>query len=244
MTACIFCQREGKMSKEHLWPRWAQGTFTEQERRELVPHSIEPHDGPHDTWDARPFTATLRDVCRSCNQGWMSEIEVEAKEYMEPLIAGQENIVIDPDAQWAISRWAYLKVLLFERIDKRQRLLPERRYREIYESSQSEPTLPAIMSVFLAAHEGQRHGQYAHRLLADAETRKPELFVGTITIRHLVVQIIEDIATDSEIKTFQHDPRVASSAARIWPFRRPFKWPPGPALTDSGLEVFAGPKPQ
>lgn len=240
---CIFCQRDRKASREHLWPRWAQETFTEEGRKQLVPHSIEPHDEPHETWDARPFTATLKEVCRECNSGWMGKIEEEAKVYMEPLIKGQEGLLIGVDAQWAISRWAYLKVLLFERVDKRQRLLPESRYREMYESSLGEPTLPANMSVFLAAHEGQRHGQYAHRLLADAKTRKPELFIGTITIRHLVVQVIEDIAEDGKVKTFQHDRRIAGHEARIWPFSKPFTWPPGLALTDAGLEIFGGPKP-
>jgi hypothetical protein len=108
----------------------------------------------------------------------MSQIEAEAKEYAEPLIRREEGVLIDPDAQWAISRWAYLKVLLFERVDTRQRLLPERRYHEMYESSQVEPTLPANMSVFLAAHAGLRQGQYQHRLLADAETRNQNYSSG------------------------------------------------------------------
>jgi hypothetical protein len=173
----------------------------------------------------------------------MSQIESEAKVYAEPLIMGQKDLHIDVGAQWAISRWTYLKVLLFERVDRRQRLLPDRRYREMYESSLNEPTLPANMSVFIAAHKGQRHGQYAHRLLADADSRKPELFIGTITVRQLVIQVIEDVAEDGEIKTFQHDKRVAGHEARIWPFCQPFKWSPRMALTDAGLEIFGGPKP-
>jgi hypothetical protein len=111
----------------------------------------------------------------------------------------------------------------------------------MHESSQGEPTPPANMSVFLAAHEGQRVGQYAHRLLADAKTRKPELFIGTITIRHLVVQVIEDIADAGEVKTFQHDQRVGGHEARIWPFSEPFNWPPGLALTDAGLRSSEDP---
>jgi hypothetical protein len=226
-----------------LWPRWAQDTFTQEERDQLVPYSIEPHDEPHKRWEAPPFTATVKDVCERCNNEWMSRIEAEAKKYAEPLIRGDEKVLIDPDAQWAISRWAYLKVLLFERVDKRYQLLPERRYREMYASSLGEPTLPANMTVLIAAHEGLRLGQYAHRLLADAGTEKPDLFIGTITIRHLVVQVIEDIADDGEVKTFQHDPRVAGHEARIWPFSESFKWPPRLALNDLGLEIFGGPKP-
>jgi hypothetical protein len=221
----------------------AQGILEGGERKDLIRHSIEPHDAPHTIWDAPLFSATIKDVCGRCNNAWMSRIEAEAKAYAEPLIRGEEGILIGVDAQWAISRWAYLKVLLFERVDKRQRLLPENRYREMYESSLGEPTLPANMTVLLAAHEGERYGQYAPRLLADARSRKPELFIGTITIQHLVVQVIEDVARDGEVKSFQHDKRIAGNEARIWPFSQPFDWPPGLALTDSGLEIFGGPKP-
>lgn len=241
---CIFCGREGKATREHLWPRWAQGTLGDDDRNKSVRHSIEPHDEPHTIWDAPLFSATLKDVCRDCNSGWMSRIEAEAKTYAEPLIKGEEGNLIDPDAQWAIARWAYLKVLLFERIDKRQRLLPAKCYREMYEASLlDEPTLPVNMIVLIAAHDGQRYGQYAHRLLADADTREPELFIGTITIQHLVVQVIEDVADDGEVKAFQHDKRIAGHEARIWPFSQTFEWPPGLALSDAGLEIFGGPKP-
>jgi hypothetical protein len=84
---CIFCQREGKPSREHLWPRWAQDLLEQEERDQRVPHSIEPHDAPAKRWNAPPFTATLKDVCRACNQGWMSQIEAEAKKHAEPLIS-------------------------------------------------------------------------------------------------------------------------------------------------------------
>lgn len=87
-----------------------------EERNRRIPHSIEPHDGPTKRWDAPPFTATVKDVCRECNHNWMSYIEAEAKKHAEPLIRGEEDVLIDVDAQWAISRWAYLKVLVFERV--------------------------------------------------------------------------------------------------------------------------------
>jgi hypothetical protein len=58
----------------------------------------------------------------------------------------------------------------------------------------------------------------------------------------MVVQVLEDIAGDGEIKTFQHDYRVGGYETRIWPFSEPFRWPPRRALTDLGLEIFGGPQ--
>lgn len=240
---CIFCRQQRKPSREHLWPRWAQALLEDEERTQPVPHSLEPHGRPAKRWEAPPFTATLKDVCRDCNHSWMSQIEVEAKKVAAPLIQGKKDVLLDPDAQWAIARWAYLKILLFERVDTRYRLLPERRYREMYASSQDEPTLPANMSVFLASHQGLRQGQYQHRLLADSKAQKPELFIGTLTIKRLVVQVIEDIAEDGEVKTFQQDFRVGGYETRIWPFSESFRWPPHRGLTDLGLAIFGGPQP-
>lgn len=60
----------------------------------------------------------------------------------------------------------------------------------------------------------------------------------------MVFQVIEDIANDGEVKTFQHDRRVGGYERRIWPFSKPFAWPPRRALTDLGLEIFGGPRPE
>ncbi|MFZ1155902.1 MAG: hypothetical protein WAN93_13480 [Solirubrobacteraceae bacterium] len=32
---CLFCGRGGKMSKEHLWPKWAQATIAPDQRGKM-----------------------------------------------------------------------------------------------------------------------------------------------------------------------------------------------------------------
>lgn len=241
-VACIFCQRTKKLSREHLWPQWVLGLIEKESRPGNVPHSIEPHDRDPRRFLAPLFSATLKAVCEDCNNGWMSDIEAEAKPYAAPLITGEEGQLLDLDAQWALARWAYLKVLLLERVDKRQRLLPPDRYRVLYDSL-DDPVLPSTASIFIAAHDGDLYGQYQHRGLTRRGGSKVELFVGTFTVGHLVLQVIENVSGDPRAISPEREKEIAGHDERIWLFRPPFTWPPGLALTDSGLAVFAGPTP-
>src|SRR5580693_10530755 len=68
---CLFCGRGGKMSKEHLWPRWAQAAIAPDQRGKKIRNAL--HDGPpgepYKVWEAPVFEATLKDVCVECNRG-------------------------------------------------------------------------------------------------------------------------------------------------------------------------------
>ena len=58
---CLFCERGGKMSKEHLWPKWAQAAITPAQRGQRIRNAL--HDGPgepYDVWEAPVFEATLK----------------------------------------------------------------------------------------------------------------------------------------------------------------------------------------
>jgi len=205
-------------------------------------HSIEPHDRPPRRFHAPLFSATVKAVCERCNNGWMSDIEQKAKPCATPLILGEEGALLDPDAQWALARWAYLKVLVLERVDARQRLLPLNRYRLVYDSL-DDPALPTSATIFIAAHEGDLYGQYQHRGLTRRGGSEIEIFAGTFTVGHLVLQVIENLTGDPRGILPEREEGIAGHDASIWPFRPPFTWPPGLALTDSGLTVFAGPTP-
>ncbi|HEX8155861.1 MAG TPA: hypothetical protein VF526_00635, partial [Solirubrobacteraceae bacterium] len=78
---CIFCGSVGKLSKEHVVPRWVGSAFPSSEREILhrfawvsgEPESHSPISGVD--FDAPPFTWQARVVCAECNNGWMSSLE-------------------------------------------------------------------------------------------------------------------------------------------------------------------------
>ena len=54
---------------------------------------------------------TVKCVCTSCNNGWMSEIEKAAKPTLTYMIRG-ESITLDTAQQEAVARWACLKTMI------------------------------------------------------------------------------------------------------------------------------------
>ena len=170
------------MSREHLWPQWAQRTFNSHAVKQPIFHSLSDGTRPaHQEWDAPVFSATVRCVCEPCNNGWMGTLETRAQPHAEPLLVGEPR-TLGSEAQRAISLWAYLKCLLFVAAandDMRTAMAPA--YGTFFHL-QAKDLLPLHTSIFIARHIGPRQGQYQHRLLADGPDR-PKLFIQTLTVR-------------------------------------------------------------
>lgn len=78
--ACIFCGKEGNLSKEHLWPDWLSKMYIRagDEKHTFGSETYLNKEMVHDGVYERPghlFSLKNRVVCQSCNNGWMSEVE-------------------------------------------------------------------------------------------------------------------------------------------------------------------------
>jgi hypothetical protein len=106
---------------------------------------------------------------------------------------------------------------------------------------QAKDLLPFHTSIFIAHHIGPRQGQYQHRLLADGPDR-PKLFIQTLTVRQLTVQVVKHYVWRAPVTLERHQ-AVAGMDHQIWPVGPAFVWPPGPGLDDEGLMLYTGPQP-
>src|SRR5258708_14335434 len=96
---CVFCGG-APLTREHVIPRWLTDVLPEQARfrgqdqqvvllppkaarsRILLPHRER----------REPFNSmTVKSVCKSCNSGWMNEIEGRARPYLNRLIQGYQQ---------------------------------------------------------------------------------------------------------------------------------------------------------
>ena len=91
---CIFCG-SGRLTKEHILPRWLQGVLPKKfaglshsvTRLPYPDGSVLPlHSSYRPTRQGDPLVRTLRVVCRTCNNGWMSKLQNIAKPSLLPLI--------------------------------------------------------------------------------------------------------------------------------------------------------------
>jgi hypothetical protein len=114
---CIFCTRqppEVVISKEHpfadwlrdLFPRTAETTHTLGVLEWASSPGRSPSKETRRSGQGHSGSKTIRRVCRSCNQTWLSnKIEEVARPILTPLING-ERFELDPAMQQVLATWA------------------------------------------------------------------------------------------------------------------------------------------
>jgi hypothetical protein len=116
---CIFCQRLGNLSKEHLWSDWMTDLFPQEAvpaHHEVISvrsRKVIPVRSNTMTRQGGVITKKLRVVCRDCNHGWMKALEEAARPILTPLIVG-DPIVLNRDQQKILAEWITLKMMVAE----------------------------------------------------------------------------------------------------------------------------------
>jgi hypothetical protein len=108
MKSCIFCKADladvGR-SREHIIPRWLQEAW------HLPEHFVEPthFDETGKVMSKRRHTFNsfvAGNVCRRCNNGWMSALEVKCKNLILDLASGRRQILeLQNHEALLLARW-------------------------------------------------------------------------------------------------------------------------------------------
>lgn len=120
MWSCPFCGRTDKRTNEHVWPRWLQkypayaqlaasykGERVKRPEHIMVPDQdgrYQPVETPTEHW-ATLLPHVQVPVCRPCNTGWMSRMEIAVQDLIDPMIRGEE-VLLTPDDQALLAAWA------------------------------------------------------------------------------------------------------------------------------------------
>ena len=133
---CVFCGLEGRMSEEHVFGRWLLEYEFQTDRETHMSGAI--NSMLHRQGDFVPFTQVVRAVCQDCNNGWLSALEADAKQALDPILKGRETELSIAMAN-RVATWAFkttlVAMLTFSRSDREAgRGVPESEYRALYES--------------------------------------------------------------------------------------------------------------
>lgn len=193
--SCVFCGASGSLTKEHVFGRWLGELGLSED---LVQQVAGPLNGlGRRMGESPPFRTTVRDVCASCNNGWMSVLEGSAQRALTPLIRGQMSH-IDAGDRVAVSLWAHKTALVSMLISsdaerRRGHGLPREEYRAFRVSALRGELLPRT-----TAWVGRYAGEWrlgATRVvpvivrfpgLPDPET--PDGYVFTVVVGELLIQ--------------------------------------------------------
>jgi hypothetical protein len=154
--SCAFCGSTGSLTREHVLGNWLSKIGLPSDR-------VESKAGPLNRLSkslgvAPPFQMTVKNVCATCNNGWMERLEAVAQRVLTPLILGEPG-QIDPADQGAIATWlqktALVAMLISSAEDREQGYgLPPSEYELLYAQRESMEPLPSSM-FWVGRHTGE-----------------------------------------------------------------------------------------
>ncbi|TJZ93688.1 hypothetical protein [Actinacidiphila oryziradicis] len=106
---CVFCDGT-PLTKEHTLPKWLKSAFRgDAGSRALHVRGTESTQIQH---VADAFNATVKIVCATCNNGWMSGLENGVRSFLPDLINGRAAELTQQD-QNALASWCLKTMLMF-----------------------------------------------------------------------------------------------------------------------------------
>ena len=109
---CIFCGiqirkgTDGNLAEEHVVPKWLQDRIGARHQTILsVTKNLIDGSELQRTHTLERFVA--KRVCKKCNNGWMSKLEVDVAKVLEPVFIGTKSVcdTTEPEQQ-ILLRWA------------------------------------------------------------------------------------------------------------------------------------------
>jgi len=117
---CIFCFERSKLSKEHIFPSWLRNVYEPHFLKHIHtltrPSSYETEALIHSEDNQIQndvYHTVVRNVCESCNNGWMSDLQANAKLIVKRLADGHWDNFTD-DEQYILTRWSIMLSINFQ----------------------------------------------------------------------------------------------------------------------------------
>ena len=212
---CAFCGAEGPLTLEHLWPAWTEPYIKGLGAPQSITRVSDHGEHVHDVWATSGLNLTARRVCRTCNNGWMHELEEATKPTLVPLITSTEPRTFSRGEAVTLATWITKTCLTTEFMHPGG----SSSIAAHYYSGVRQRKRPILNSVvWIAAYEG--------RYPASTSTvATPALHGFRITgnIGHLAfkVTVADDLATTGLV--LPDNDQQARYLSQIWPrrLRRP-----------------------
>ena len=233
---CVFCGGTGKMSAEHVFPQWSREYLREVEGKGTHTRKILHGDGRISarSHKADPATATVKTVCASCNNGWMSRLESEAMPFLLSMIKGHRRTYYDA-GKALIARWTLKTALVSGSAFHVP--TPKHFYDDFYRSREPSETT----RIWLAATNRKNFHTVDYRPLKISPADGPPVptenaFAALLSLGFLGFYVIgwrERIPDFDTLRPFD------DALVPLWPTEGPTTWPPRRRLDEGGLDQLA-----
>lgn len=238
---CLFCGRPGDMTREHVWAQWLRpyGLDVRPERTTLLAAFTRT---AADTYTEQPTLITKQpgsvfanralSVCRSCNNGWMSALEQDAKPLIVSMMSGSEvpGVILTPDQAAVLATWTVKTAWMSEESDPGERATTQQMRQTLHQASLP----PENSMVWAARHDGTLD---FHIRQLQAQVGRYDRPWDSTEVRHVLwtcltfrgIAFLSYTVDGWGVPTPQRDP---SRWLQIWPATADLRYPPPVNVSD------------
>lgn len=177
--SCVFCGKDHGLSREHVFPEWLlelRSVGENDPRRNTRNLGWLDEEGTVQ-WKQRdegPIQApsVVKVVCeKHCNNGWMSDLERDAKPLLEPLIYGHATTLRVRD-QKLIAFWAAKTVAVLEYTDHADLHVVSQEQKHALYRGRETREIPETFRVWIGIREHQEEVRLGYHHLAASMSRR------------------------------------------------------------------------
>lgn len=243
-TACAFCGSAAPLTREHVFGQWVRKLGLDDSPAEHVAGPL--NRLPRHMGLQPPYRQTVKSFCASCNNGWMSQLEVVAQRVLSPFILGESGTIAIED-QATIALWTQKTALTAMLISSEEQRaagygLPQTEYTALYERRDG-IKISGSGQFWIGRYQGTlgfagaRVTPLTVRFPGFAEPDHPQGYAMTIVLGELLLHGMRfttpglDIDVTNELKM-----------AQLWPSHALVSWPTGRSCTEDLYLRFAAGK--
>lgn len=246
---CIFCGAFG-LTHEHIWADWLKNYIPrDQPYHTLRKADVDPYETHKISLDRQTGDLHSRRVycvCKPCNSGWMSRLQMLVRPFLAPMLVGEQT-VLHRRAQTTLSAWVAMMIMVAEYVNRDKVAIPQSDRTFLRECQKP----PNHWRIWIGAHLNETFPIYTHNILEFAEegeqvprrarasgqnTHATTICVG----EYLLIHAMSSIPARSIIRRWNLPEPISREMNQIWPVRQSMlTWSPNLRLRDRGIELLA-----
>lgn len=135
---CVFCEMNQEKAKEHIWPKWLQ--------KEIVGNTKGNFSGTHISMSSVSVLSSRNqsgeslvfgNVCKSCNNGWMSTLETDFKRNFEKIKLDYNSLKqLSKIERSKIALWGFKTAMMINSGSNYRKIIPQSHYKHLYKHRQ------------------------------------------------------------------------------------------------------------
>jgi hypothetical protein len=132
---CLFCGSAQRLSKEHIIPQWLLRELGLTDQQLMMSHTsvfgVTKSQRTH-----RFMRLVNAMVCKKCNSGWMSALEVSVQDSITKLMHLDDRSAIRSLAEdyKTIAKWSFKTAIMLNYPTNYRRIVPEEHFHSLYQS--------------------------------------------------------------------------------------------------------------